>query len=94
MNLSITSATSIIGFLVIFTGGIVTAYDLRQDVDTNTTYREIQTFKVLKIRKQHRDLTYEEWITFCNVGNKLKAFQACPSRYKIKDIRPRDRRTE
>jgi hypothetical protein len=94
MKLSIASSTSIIGFLIVFTGGIVTAYDLRQDVDINTTYREIQTFKVLKIRKQHRDLSYEEWITFCNVGSKLKAFLACPSRYKIKDIRPRDRRTE
>lgn len=65
-------------------GGSFAAVDswqsLRREVAENTTARLLQEFERLSLIRKQRQLTQVEWLKFCDYGQRLRIFQACPSR--------------
>ena len=56
------------------------AWELRQEVASNTSWRLIQTFERLSIVRDKRRLTQIEWVTWCRAGMDLNVFVVCPRR--------------
>ena len=61
-------------------GGSWAAWELRQEVSDNTSWRVIQTFERLSAIKRNRRLTQLEWVKWCRSGRDLHVFISCPHR--------------
>lgn len=90
--ISIPSVAAVLASFGILSGVVWQGYELKQEVASNTSYRQLQEYQILRLIKEDRDLTYEEWIKFCNVGTKLRVFIKCPSRYRERRVVPIIRR--
>lgn len=56
------------------------AWDLRQEVASNTSWRLIQTFERLSVARKHRRLSQVEWLKWCKAGLEMRIFTVCPTR--------------
>jgi len=75
--------SAIAGLFILFgtlAGASWGAWDLKQDVSNNTSWRLIQTFEQLTIAKKHRRLSQVEWLKWCKAGKQLHVFTSCPRR--------------
>jgi len=78
--ISLTSIAAMITALGIISGVGYQGYVLKQEIRDNTQYRLLQTYKILQARRRQRQLTIEEYISFCNAGRQLRIFVVCPPR--------------
>lgn len=54
-------------------------YEKVQEIAANTKYRLLQEWKTLEAIRKYRPLTYSEYLTWCEVGQRLRIFKgSCP----------------
>lgn len=81
MNLKTLSTVVGLALAVPTLGGVSwAAWDLRQEVSENTTWRVIQIWEQMEAIRKKRQLSQLEWAKWCQAGKQLNIFTVCPPR--------------
>ncbi len=81
--MSIGKVSALVGILLglaTLSAGSWGAWELRQEVGNNTSWRLIQVYEQLSLIRQSRRLTQIEWVKWCQAGIQLRIFVTCPPR--------------
>ena len=82
-NLSVQTISAIVAIVLAIptlAGFAWAAYEVRQEVAANTSWRLIQTWERLEAIRKRRQLSQVEWAAWCQAGKDLGVFEECPPR--------------